>query len=439
MRQIKTKAFAGILLVFCIGFCLLGCAAKTPQYTVSFYVGDTLHSQQTVTEGSFPSQVTAESAGAVFAGWQDSTGQAVDVTAAPITQDTDYKAILRPILDQHAAYLFTDEAGLARPEDPLTWKELSDGLNALASEDAKKHFPTLSTDNSPVTYDELRKALSAFFPTEELKGAFPIGGTAKPTRREFATGMNKLLNRSVEYVVLDADAKLPTDLFRAQTGAEDMLEAVVSHKTGTAGRLWKNIELPEFKPGFMNINGWLYYLQEDGQFLRDGDVNTLHFDSTGRYTSGDAELDTLVAGILAQLIADNPDMEKVDLLRQCQIYCRDTFDYLRRNSYEFGLTGWEIKDAKDIITSGRGNCYGFAAAFWALARGLGYEAYAISGTCLSDNQPHSWVMIPFDGEDFFFDPEWEWAYHDRGVYDKDMFMISMTQAKYWTYRWTPHW
>ena len=436
MKETRSKIFAAILLIICIGACLWGCT-KTPKYTVSFYVGNTLHSQQTITAGEFPTQVTAEVAGTAFRGWQNASGEIVDVTAVPVTQDTDYRAVLHPVLDQHAPYLFTDEAGLAQPASPLTWSDLSKALNALADETAKTHFPTLPTGSDPITYNEIRKTLSGFFPADELNSAFPIGGTAKLPRHEFAAGMNKLLKRSTEKVVLHAT--LPGDLFREQTGTYDMLEAIVPHETGAEGISWKDVALPELQSGFVNIGGWLYYLQEDGQFLRGGDVDTLHFGHDGRYTCGDAELDALVADILARLIAENPDMDNLQLLRQCQIYCRDTFKYLRRNAYEFGITGWEIKDAKDIITTGRGNCYGFAAAFWALARGLGYEAYAISGTCLSDNQPHSWVMIPFDGEEFFFDPEWEWAYHDRKIYDKDMFMISMTQAKYWTYKWTPHW
>ncbi|MBR5022507.1 MAG: transglutaminase domain-containing protein [Oscillospiraceae bacterium] len=438
MSKTRTKLFAAILLIICIGACLWGCV-KTPEFAVRFYVGDTLHSQQTVTAGECPTPVTVEVAGTVFRGWQNASGEIVDVTAAPVTQDTDYRAVLHPVLDQHAPYLFTDEAGLARPGDSLTWNELISALNALASETAKQQFPTLPTGSDPITYNEIRKTLSSFFPADELNPAFPIGGTAKLSRQEFAVGMNKLLKRNAEQVVLPTDAKLPGDLFGEQTGTYDMLEAIVPHKTGAEGIVWQDVELPELQPGFLNIGGWLYYLQEDGQFLRNGDVDTLHFGHNGRYTCGDTELDALVADILSKLIAENPDMDKLQLLRQCQIYCRDTFEYLRRNSYEFGITGWEIKDAKDIIKTGRGNCYGFAAAFWALARGLGYEAYAISGTCLSDNQPHSWVMIPFDGEEFFFDPEWEWAYHDRKIYDKDMFMISMTQAKYWTYKWTPHW
>ena len=422
MKQTKTKLFAAILLIICIGACLWGCA-QTPKFAVRFYIVDTLHSQQEVTTGECPTPVTAEVTGTVFRGWQDASGEIVDVTTVPVTQDTDYRAVLHPVLDQHAPYLFTDAAGLARPGDSLTRDELAAALNALANDTAKQQFPTLPTGSDPITYNEIRQTLSSFFPAEELNPAFPIGGTAKLSRQEFATGMNKLLKRNAEKVTLPAEAKLPGDLFQGQTGAQDMLEAIVPHETGANGTSWQDVTLPELKPGFLNINGWLYYVQEDGQFLRGGDVDTLHFGADGRYTCGDAELDALVADILSKLIAENPDMDNLQLLRQCQIYCRDTFEYLRRNSYEFGVTGWEIKDAKDIIKTGRGNCYGFAAAFWALARGLGYESYAISGTCLSDHQPHSWVMIPFDGEDFFFDPEWEWAYHDRKIYDKEMEII----------------
>lgn len=438
MKQTRTKIFAAILLIICIGAWLCGCA-QTPKFAIRFYIGDTLHSQQTVTAGEFPTQVTVEVAGTVFRGWQTASGEIVDVSATPVTQDTDYRAVLYPVLDQHAPYLFTDDTGLARPDDPLTWNELTAALNALAGEAARQQFPALPTGSDPITYNEIRNTLSSFYPADELNPAFPIGGTAKLSRQEFAAGMNKLLKRSEEKVILPSETKLPGDLFHGQDGVCDMLEAIVPHETGAEGIVWQDVELPALQPGFLNIGGWLYYLQEDGQFLRNGDVDTLHFGHNGRYTCGDAELDALVADILARLIAENPDMDKLQLLRQCQIYCRDTFKYLRRSSYEFGITGWEIKDAKDIINTGRGNCYGFAAAFWALARGLGYEAYAISGTCLSDNQPHSWVMIPFDGEEFFFDPEWEWAYHDRKIYDKDMFMISLSQAKYWTYKWTPHW
>ena len=43
--------------------------------------------------------------------------------------------------------------------------------------------------------------------------------------------------------------------------------------------------------------------------------------------------------------------------------------------------------------------------------------------------------MTFDGEDYFFDPQWENNYHTRNIYDKDMFMITMAAQGWWNYRW----
>ena len=89
-----------------------------------------------------------------------------------------------------------------------------------------------------------------------------------------------------------------------------------------------------------------------------------------------------------------------------------------------------------MFTTLRGNCYNYAASFWAVARGLGYEAYAISGTVTQTDQPHGWVEIDFDGKTYIFDCEWEMAYRvKQNRYDMDMFMIDRQSAKYWNYKW----
>ena len=122
-------------------------------------------------------------------------------------------------------------------------------------------------------------------------------------------------------------------------------------------------------------------------------------------------------------------------MRRAFWYCRDSFTYLRRYGYNFGETGWEIDDAKMMFLEKRGNCYNFAASFWALARGLGYDATAISGTMTATDQPHGWVEIPFDGEDYIFDVEMEYVYvHERDVYDKDMFMVTLEDGEWWNYK-----
>ena len=75
-----------------------------------------------------------------------------------------------------------------------------------------------------------------------------------------------------------------------------------------------------------------------------------------------------------------------------------------------------------------GNCYNYAAAFWALARALGYDATAISGSIAGreaqdqreretgvphvDQRDHSWVEIVVDGESRIFDVEMAFSYSD---------------------------
>lgn len=108
---------------------------------------------------------------------------------------------------------------------------------------------------------------------------------------------------------------------------------------------------------------------------------------------------------------------------------RDSFTYLRRNYYESGETGWETAEALTMLSTGRGNCYNYAAAFWALARGLGYDAEAVSGTISRRGQPHGWVMI--DG--LYYDLETEMAYRRDGVYDRHMFAMDEVRASQWSY------
>ena len=65
--------------------------------------------------------------------------------------------------------------------------------------------------------------------------------------------------------------------------------------------------------------------------------------------------------------------------------------------------------AWDMYKNKEGNCYRYAALFCVLARGLDYDARARVGYVYipkSDrNQPHGWVEIREDGEDFIYDAE----------------------------------
>lgn len=411
--------------------------------TVTYVVNGDEYQQQRVEKGKSPVSVPVAIQGLQVLGWRDEAGNLVDPAQIPVSADVTYRLAYYPALTRHMPYLFTDKQDKLRPDDILTESELKQALEAVAAGGAKAYFPELLDGSGAVDGDYLRKILLNFFPADAISQV--LTDTAPVTRAAFAVIMNTLLGRDLNAPVkLSADAVLPVEIAASREDAVQLLEASVSHIQAEDGKPWAQIDLPtDLEPGFLNRDGYLYYITDDGYYLKDSKVGDLYFGKDGRYTTGDTELDAQVAQILKKLMEENPDKEGLALLRVVHEYCRDSFTYLRRydNALEVGATGWAPKEAKVMFTTGRGNCYNYAAAFWALSRGLGWETYAISGTCTKTDQPHGWCLINIDGADYFFDCEWEMAYrvqHDPPRYDMDMFMISMERQSYWRYKWTTY-
>ena len=306
----------------------------------------------------------------------------------------------------------------------------------MAAEGATAYFPELSTESTPVTLPELKAILAYFYTDEAIATAF--ADAQEPTRAVFATGMNRLLGRDLnEPLTLAENYMIPEDITAGRVDTVDLLEACMEHTPAADGITWGSLELPTpYEPGFVNLEGQLYYVQEDRYFLRDGHVGTLYFDAEGRYTSGDATLDATVVSILKDMIAQNPEADRFALLRIVFDHCYQNYTYRRTFDHPaYGSTGWEIQRANAMFESTKGNCYSYAAIFWALSRALGYETRAISGKVLSDEQPHSWCIIQLeDGADYIFDPQWQYNYIERGL-DHDMFKIPMERIGYWLYQW----
>ncbi len=74
------------------------------------------------------------------------------------------------------------------------------------------------------------------------------------------------------------------------------------------------------------------------------------------------------------------------------------------------------------LENGSGNCYHFAATFTALARGLGFQAYATSGVIGSEEQEHGWVeIVDVNGTVWYSDPETEYSRSYWMKVDYDLF------------------
>ncbi len=447
--KLSVKIFyIALTVALCLGL-FVGCQWNSPVQTepttepvtcaVRFTVLGSTVSTQTLPQGAVAEHFAAELPGVDVIAWQDAEGNTVDPFATPVHSDAQYTAVAYPQLRAHTPFLFADEQGFLRPDDGLTADDLYAALRALAAPGAEKYFPGMPMGSQSVSVGTLTAILEHFFPQEQVKTAFsdPDGIVL---RAAFAYGMLELLDFDVlECLIPVADARLPGDVPPVRADAAYLLEASIAHTPSDTGTSWEQTELPgSYAPGFVNIDGYLYYVNEDGSFLRDGTVDGFTF-ADGRYTCGDGELDGIVAQILAQIQSEAPEGNRSDWLYTAYEYARDSFKYLGRDNHiEMGRTDWGVEAAKVMFTTQRGNCYNYAAAFWALARGLGYDAQVMSGVVLKDRQDHGWVFIELDGTRYLCDPEWEMVYrYERDDYTKDMYMLTMGEIGWWNYDWTP--
>ena len=295
----------------------------------------------------------------------------------------------------------------------LTGAEAAAGVSAMfaAGFDGAERLAGLET----VTADGLAAALEGCFAPSELAG---IAGAEPLTRLEAASLLVPLYldARCGEgWEMPELSGVTAPDLDPAREGAAFLTLCL------------RPEALREYEEGLVNLGGFLYRADENGLFLMDAEADGLYYGPGGRYTSGSEELDGLVAAVLEPICAEYTERE--DMLRAAYEYVRDEFTYLRRNYYETGETGWETEEAITMLSTGRGNCYNYAAAFWALARGLGYDAEAVSGEISRRGQPHGWVMI--DG--LYYDPETEMTYRRDHMYDRDMFAMDEARASQWSY------
>lgn len=209
--------------------------------------------------------------------------------------------------------------------------------------------------------------------------------------------------------------------------------------------------------GFSFLRGHLYYANENGALMRNGKLGAhLYFGADGRQTSGDVELDQAVVEKIAEYIEANPKGDRYKWLRTA------FFDVVRNIWYYPGMhpdfgdncdEEWMTPFAITGLETWRGDCYVYAASFTALARGLGYDAHAISGIALdAPAGPHSWTIIKIDPKnpldiipgsdatDYFYDPQM--AAHIRsgligeGTDDEYMFAYNIKNAYLWEYQWT---
>ena len=333
------------------------------------------------------------------------------------------------------------------------------GLGVLEAQDGM-----LDTDQ-PVTRGEFTRYIACFFPLRSDGELFPDVAESDPNapfiRSAQAYGWaqggsdglfhpDEIINRAAAVVLLNRclgrtadrtyiDQNHPAfyvDVAPSSWYYYDVMEAAVPHQHTVSGdgERWTSHTARTAAPknGVQMADGWLYcYDSARGDVVRETTVGTHYFNSSGRFTTGNNELDSWLHKIVLARTDDSQTQEQK--LRALFLYTRDSFTYLRRPPYEMGVYDYMETDALRILETGYGNCYCYAALFWYLSRWIGYDATIYNGTVGVRRSPHSWVEINLDGRNYIFDTELEMAYRRKKRFDINLYKF-YDAGNSWNYR-----
>ena len=421
-------------------------------YTVTFMDGETVLATETVAEGNCPQALMETAAdGSSIIGWRKGSDKTVlNAAAVAVYGDVTYTAVTGPELNRDEAFIAAESDGLFHPDKTFTRSDAVRAVYTLLKNKPQgetflndvttrarcyQAATTLVTEgwmsltngrfnpDIPISAEDLRGLLGHVFSQRSVDAATAEFGE-NITRGEAAVLFYTLLNAP----------QTGESAFYPDVTPNDPYYTAVTAVGLSGGNAWGEGGKPA--PGFMHLEGYLYNVGEDGYFLKNADVGSLHFGPDGRYTTGNTDLDAYVADILADTIHDGMPQEQQ--LRAVYDHVRDRYLYLKRNLYEVGELGWEIEEALTMFSTGKGNCYNFTAAFWALTRGIGYESVCLSGLVGGGRDPHSWVEIPIDGTLYIFDPETEMSYMLQKEYWADLYMLTYEEGEYWSYAREPY-
>lgn len=285
-------------------------------------------------------------------------------------------------------------------------------------------------------YDAVQTALA--------QGWLSAGTNFRPnapiTRAETVTILNRVLGRQADkQTIYTSDGiRVMPDVPDTHWAYWDMLEATTDHKfskeNGTEEWTSFDKETTDLTPGWHNIGGKLFYVNEDKQFAHDTFIGSLELDHNGYYITGSTELDALLASAVKSVVNDS--MTQQQKLRAVYDYAKNTFGYLGIGAADTDKSDWALTSATDMLKNHKGNCYSWAAAFTYLARQVGFDAQAIPGTGVSpkgSESVHAWTEITIDSTAYTFDPQIESVYAKRYNENYDLFMKKYGEAV-WGYK-----
>ncbi len=405
-----------------------------PNSTTEVVLGEVRQTGVTVTDGSVQEQA-------------DAMGVAASATvAAPQTARfsdvSDSEWFANAVNTLSVCNIINGSDGLFRPKDEITRAEFvtvlsnffDDSEIEAAATSAQISFSDVST--SDWAQDNILFAASQGWIT-----GYP-DGTFHPERRisraEASVVINRVLGRSGDFdtITNSTDIRIFSDVTHSHWAYLHIMEGSIGHeyKPDAAGEtssseIWISFDREKtvLEPGYHLLDGTLYFVEDSGLFARNKTVDNHSYDTDGKYTTGDAELDSLVRKATADAVSS--DMTQHEMLKAVFDYVVDNCSYLKNDILEAGSVGWTEKYAKIMLSRHKGNCYCFASAFCQLAKNVGYNPREVAGFLSNRDNPHGWIEINIDGRICIYDAVITNTLHKDGE-DYDIFEIPYQDAPY---------
>ena len=255
------------------------------------------------------------------------------------------------------------------------------------------------------------------------------------TRAEAVTIINRVLERYPDYNSISNRTAIRffPDLSSSHWAYTQIMEACQSHEYTKYGysENWSNVqhEKSVLSPGYHLIKGALYYVDSNGDYALDKAVEGHWFDTTGRYTTGNATLDTLMRKETLKFAQDGMTQEQLLKAMFNHMISTKNFTYLSREKLVGGATGWEEKYAIPMLQGRRGNCYSYASVTFFLAKNIGYDPRAIAGYVGHNRAPHGWIELTQNGVVYIYDTELTMAKRLKG-YNYYLYKMTYSSAPF---------
>ena len=162
----------------------------------------------------------------------------------------------------------------------------------------------------------------------------------------------------------------------------------------------------------------LYYADSWGRFYKNRTLEGIRFNGKGQAVKNDMRsLKLHCIGVVQNITRSG--MSKSQKLQACWSYVINNTYYSSAYYPDLNQNDWWRMTAWRTLATGKGNCYGYACAFAALAREIGYDPYVVCGRVPGTRDGagdgftrHSWVII----NGLHYDPEGQAKGWHTGVY-----------------------